>query len=75
MNNDTEIIPMSIQTVEGEERRQYDLVAAGYCDDCGAYPGMCAHCEGDGCVHCYDTGSCQGCRPNVQRQQRRRHEK
>jgi hypothetical protein len=68
MNDETE---MTTREVEGEERRQVDLVAAGYCDDCGAYAGMCSHCEGDRCVHCHDTGLCQSCRPNVQRQQRR----
>ena len=70
--SNTGIIPMSVREVEGEERLQVDLVAAGYCDDCGAYAGMCAHCEGGGCVHCHDTESCQSCRPNVQRQRRRR---
>ena len=39
---------LSNDKVADEERLQSDLLAAGYCDDCGAYPGMCAHCEGDG---------------------------
>lgn len=34
MNDETE---MTTREVEGKERRQADLVAAGYCDDCGAY--------------------------------------
>lgn len=71
-HDDTENFPMTVCEVEGEERRQADLVAAGYCDEIGAYVGMCAHCEGDGCAYCHDTGSCQSCRPNVQRQRRER---
>lgn len=47
------------------------MTTTQHCLDCGARPGMCASCEGDGticglvdCAVCDGTGSCQSCKPN-----------